>query len=104
MKTKSTFYIRANFLDEIRAKARHGYIERIGERVYTYHKSGSYWFISDYATGLGITCFRTLKECREHLQKVYLILEKRLKLAEEEPDDVKFTRAVIETMRKEFYL
>lgn len=104
MKTKAHFYIRTKFLDEIRAEARDGYIERIGERVYTYYKSGSYWFISDHATGLPIDYFRTLKECREHLTKVYVILEKRLKLAEDEPDEVKFTRAVIETMRKEFYI
>ena len=101
MKTKAHFYIRTKFLDSIRAEARDGYIERIGERVYTYHKNGGYWFISDHATGLLISYFRTLKECQEYLQKVSVILEKRLKLAEEEPDNVKFTRAVIEFMRKE---
>lgn len=101
MKTKAHFYIRAKFLDEIRAEARDGYIERFGERVYNYYKSGRYWFISDHATGLMISYFRTLKECQEYLQKGSVILEKMLKLAEEEPDNVKFTRAVIELMRKE---
>lgn len=101
MKTKAHFYIRAKILDEIRAEARDGYTERIGERVYNYYKSGRYWFISDQATGLMISYFRTLKECQKYLQKVSVILEKRLKLAEEEPDNAKFTHAVIELKRKE---
>lgn len=101
MKTKAHFYIRGKFLDEIGAVARRGYLERIGQRVYAYYKSSTYWFISDYATGFVITYFKTLKECQEYLQKVSIILEKRLELAEEEPDNVKFTRAVIEQMRKE---
>lgn len=101
MKTKAKFHIREGHLGEIRAAARRGYLERIGKRVYCYYKSGGYWFISDHATGLMITYFKTLKECQEHLQKVSVLLEKQLELAEEEPDNIKFTRAVIGLMCKE---
>ena len=69
MKTKAHFYVRRASCGVITAEPKDGYIERFGERIYSYDKRGNHWYITDNKTGLFINCFPTLKLCQDYLQK-----------------------------------